>query len=225
MRDHQLHRFLMEFFYFYRMQNIQTLIFDFGGVIINIKSEPDWLQQDLLPHFRREPLLQLYEAGYFNDLETGRLLPQEFLHKMQSIALQEDVGEMWVKQHWNAILKDIPAYRVDLLRRLRQKYRLILLSNTNAIHVESFQQYMHQTFKEDILQTNFHTVYYSQEIGMRKPGREIYEYVLQQQGIRPEETIFFDDRPENLTEPQKLGLQTYQVNFNKLSINDLQHLL
>jgi putative hydrolase of the HAD superfamily len=100
---------------------------------------------------------------------------------------------------------------VELLKQLKQQYRLILLSNTNTIHVEAFEQYIIETFGENILQTNFQTVYYSQEIGMRKPNREIYEFVLEQQGIHASEVIFFDDKEENLTEPKKSRWKTVLV--------------
>ncbi len=207
------------------MQNIQTLIFDFGGVIINLKTEDEWLHQDLLPNFQPDSLLQLQQAGYFRNLETGNVRPEDFLQQMQAIATEKAATEEQVKQHWNAILKDIPSHRVELLQQLKQRYRLVLLSNTNSIHVESFQRYMQQHFGEDILRANFHTVYYSQEIGLRKPNKEIYEFVMRQQQLQPSEILFLDDKPENLWEPHNLGWQTFHVRFNELSAAALQHLL
>ncbi|HNE51502.1 MAG TPA: HAD family phosphatase [Chitinophagales bacterium] len=203
---------------------ISTLVFDFGGVIINLKNEQDWMFQDLLPNFEQAGLLQLHLSGYFRDLETGNITISEFLSKMESIATPENKTEQKIRQHWNAILLDIPQHRVELIKQLKQHYRLILLSNTNAIHVQSFQQYMLQTYAEDILQKNFHTVYYSQEIGLRKPEKQIYEFVMQQHGITAEEIIFFDDKAENLIAPKKLGWNTVQVPYNQLTeelVNEL----
>jgi len=199
------------------MKHKSTLVFDFGGVIINLKTEHDWLYQDLVPNFEQEPLLQLHLSGYFRDLEIGKIATTDFLSKMEAIATPENKTEQNVRQHWNAILQDIPKHRVELIKRLKENYRLILLSNTNAIHVQSFQQYMMQTFGTDILQDNFHTVYYSQEIGIRKPNKEIYEFVMEQHGITPEEIIFFDDKAENLIAPKKIGWTTVQVPYNSLS--------
>ena len=79
-------------------------------------------------------------------------------------------------------------------------------------------------FGKNILQENFHTCYYSQEIGLRKPHKEIYEFVLQQQGITASESLFLDDKPENLSEPEKLGIHTFLVDFNALTAASLQHL-
>ena len=193
------------------MNAISTLIFDFGGVIINLKTETDWMQQDLFPNYHTESLIKLSASGFFNKWEEGKISAEEFLQQMQSIAIDKEITHEIIKQHWNAILKDIPVHRVELLKQLKQQYRLILLSNTNTIHVEAFEQYIIETFGENILQTNFQTVYYSQEIGMRKPNREIYEFVLEQQGIHASEVIFFDDKEENLTEPKKSRWKTVLV--------------
>lgn len=207
------------------MQNIQTLIFDFGGVILNLKTEKEWLEEDLLPNFYPEKLQALQQQGLFQDIETGKIKPQDFIQQLKEIAINEQITEEEIIHHWNGILKDIPQHRVDLIKKLKKKYRLILLSNTNEIHTEKFIKDMLQKFGEDILQANFDTVYYSQNIGLRKPHKEIYEFVMQEQGLQPSETLFLDDKADNLTEPQRLGIQTFHVNFNKLSIVDLEHLL
>lgn len=207
------------------MQNIQTLIFDLGGVIINLKKEQEWMEEDLLPNFQPEKLQVLQQQEYFQQFETGKISVPDFIQQFKDIAIDESITDDVVIHHWNGILKDIPAHRVDLLKKLAEKYRLVLLSNTNHIHMDFIRKYMQAEFGEDILQENFHNCYYSQEIGLRKPNKEIYEFVLQQQGIKASESLFLDDKRENLIEPEALGWQTHQVNFNKLSINDLQYLL
>lgn len=207
------------------MQNIQTIIFDLGGVIINLKTEQEWFEQDLLPNFQPEKLQWLQQQHFFQQFETGNVSAPDFIQQLKEIAISKHISEEEIIHHWNGILKDIPAHRVDLLKKLAEKYRLILLSNTNHIHMDYIRKYMQAEFGGDILSENFHTCYYSQEIGLRKPHKEIYEFVLQQQGIKGSESLFLDDKEENLTEPKVLGLRTHQVNFNKLSINDLQHLL
>jgi len=207
------------------MQNIQTLIFDLGGVIINLKTEQQWIDEDLLPNFQLEKFQLLQQQQYFQLFETGNVSVPDFIQQLKEIAINQQISEEEIIHHWNGILKDIPAHRVDLLKKLAEKYRLVLLSNTNHIHMDFIRKYMQAEFGEDILQENFHNCYYSQEIGLRKPNKEIYEFVLQQQGIKASESLFLDDKRENLIEPEALGWQTHQVNFNKLSINDLQYLL
>jgi epoxide hydrolase-like predicted phosphatase len=206
------------------MQNIQTLIFDLGGVIINLKTEQEWLEEDLLPNFQPEKLQSLQQQQYFQQFETGNVSVPDFKQQLKEIAVNKNITEEEVVHHWNGILKDIPKHRVDVLKQLSKKYKLILLSNTNHIHMDFIRNYMVAEFGEDILQENFHTCYYSQEIGLRKPHKEIYEFVLQQQGIKASESLFLDDKPENLSEPEKLGIHTFLVDFNALTAASLQHL-
>jgi epoxide hydrolase-like predicted phosphatase len=206
------------------MQNIQTLIFDLGGVIINLKTEQEWLEEDLLPNFQPERLQLLQQQQYFQLFETGNVSVPDFKQQLKEIAVNKNITEEEVVHHWNGILKDIPKHRVDVLKQLSKKYKLILLSNTNHIHMDFIRNYMVAEFGEDILQENFHTCYYSQEIGLRKPHKEIYEFVLQQQGITASESLFLDDKPENLSEPEKLGIHTFLVDFNALTAASLQHL-
>ncbi len=191
--------------------NPTTLIFDLGDVIINLKKEAAWHQEDLFAHFRHDALQQLFERRFFHDFETGQVSVPEFLHTMQSIAIADNTTEADIRRHWNAILLDMPAHRIALLRTLRQRYRLLLLSNTNDIHLEHIRAHMQSAFGEDVLENTLHTCYYSQRVGLRKPGREIYEWVLQQQQLQGNECVFFDDKPENLVEPARLGIQTVLV--------------
>ncbi len=206
------------------MQNIQTLIFDLGGVIINLKTEQEWQEEDLLPNFHPEKLQALQQQEYFQQFETGKVSVPDFIQQLKDIAVDESITDDVVIHHWNGILKDIPSHRVDLLKKLAEKYRLVLLSNTNHIHMDFIRKYMQAEFGEDILQENFHTCYYSQEIGLRKPNKEIYEFVLKQQGVKASESLFLDDKKENLTEPEKLGIQTFLVDFNALTALALSHL-
>ena len=206
------------------MQNIQTLIFDLGGVIINLKTEQEWLEEDLLPNFQPEKFQSLQQQQYFQQFETGNVSVPDFKQQLKEIAVNKNITEEEVVHHWNGILKEIPKHRVDVLKQLSKKYKLILLSNTNHIHMDFIRNYMVAEFGKNILQENFHTCYYSQEIGLRKPHKEIYEFVLQQQGITASESLFLDDKPENLSEPEKLGIHTFLVDFNALTAASLQHL-
>jgi len=207
------------------MQNIQTLIFDLGGVIINLKSEQDWLQEDLLPNFQSEKLKVLQQNQYFQHFESGSISVSVFIKQLKDIAINKDISEEEIVLHWNGILKDIPKHRVNVLKQLSKKYKLILLSNTNHLHMDFIRKYMHTEFGEDILIENFHTCYYSQEIGLRKPNKEIYEFVLMKENLAAENCLFFDDKQENLIESQKLGIQTLLVDFNKFTAATIQHLL
>ncbi|MEZ5053527.1 MAG: HAD family phosphatase [Chitinophagales bacterium] len=207
------------------MSSIQTIIFDFGGVLLNLKQENDWRTQDFFPLFHLQKLKQLKEKNFFDDFEKGKFSAEEFLSKLKTISINPDIKQETIINAWNSILLDIPPHRVSIIQQLKTKYRLILLSNTNCIHTQKFTNDMKEKFGDDILHKYFNTVYYSQEIGCRKPEKEIYHLVMEQQQIKPENILFLDDKPENLEIPKTLGWQTQQVNFNKLSIVDVQHLL
>lgn len=106
---------------------------------------------------------------------------------------------------------DIPKHRIELLYQLKKKYNLFLLSNTNDIHLDFILDYLHQHFGKNIFDDIFDFQYYSQKIGWRKPDKEIYELVIKTAQIDPHNAYFFDDKKENLIEPQKLGIHTILV--------------
>lgn len=207
------------------MQNIQTIIFDLGAVIINLKTEQEWIDEDLMPNFNPKLLHELQESNFFRNYETGKISSIDFLLQLKNIALDKNISDEKIIAHWNGILKDIPAHRIDLLNELRQKYNLILLSNTNEIHINAIFDYIQEIFGKNILNENFSHCYYSQEVGLRKPDKEIYEYVLQHENLVAEHSLFLDDKTENLIEPKKLGLQTLQIEFNHLTKSTLEFLL
>lgn len=206
------------------MQHTQTIIFDLGGVIINLKTEQEWMEEDLLPNFQPEVFYKLQESEFFRDYETGKIDSISFVQQLKQIANNKTTSDDEIKKYWNGILKDIPIHRIEILRKLKENYKLILLSNTNEIHLNEIYNYMQHEFGEDVLTPNFHHCYYSQEIGWRKPNQEIYEFVLQNENLAPETCLFLDDKMENLIQPQKLGIHTHHINFNQFSKADLVYL-
>lgn len=190
------------------MREVQTIILDLGGVIINHKSDKAWFEEDLLPNFEQETLDKLYIDNYFKHFELGQVSIPDFVRTLKAIAVDKESTVEKVRQHWNGSLHDIPETRVQLLRRLKNRYKLILASNTNALHHEFIKNYMEEKFGKDILEENFHASYFSYRVGLRKPHREFYERILQEQHLDPAHCLFVDDRPENLLEPSKLGIPT-----------------
>lgn len=193
------------------MQKISTLIFDLGNVIIDLKPDPVWHAEDLLPNFNAEKLHQYHADLFFNDYETGKLSSADFVQKIKEIAHDAGISDDTIMQHWNGILLDIPKHRIDLLYELKQKYTLILLSNTNDIHLEFIINYLQEQFGKNSFDEIFTHQFYSQKMGLRKPNKDIYEFVIEAAGIVPNEAYFFDDKPENLIEAKNLGINTVLV--------------
>jgi putative hydrolase of the HAD superfamily len=186
---------------------IKNIIFDFGAVLLNInyRLTCDAFKQlgfDIDAHFG-----QLKQDETFDLLETGKITPQEFYNALRNLTGYAHSNEV-LENAWNAMLLDLPAERVHLLERLQGRYRIFLLSNTNSIHASAFWQTIEQQVGLSHWHGLFEKVYYSHEIGLRKPHAEVYEFVLRDAGLLPHETLFIDDTPPNLTAPAALGIHT-----------------
>ncbi len=186
---------------------IKTIIFDFGDVFINLDKEA--------------PYLKMAELGItsFTDemietnklYETGRITTKEFLDfytkQFPKISSKE------LEFAWNSIILDFPEYRLKFLEELAasKKYKLILLSNTNDLHIEKVIENMTiEIYKR--FQKCFDAFYLSQEIHFRKPNADIYEFVLNTHQLKARECFFVDDTSENTETAKKLGIRTWNIN-------------
>lgn len=116
-----------------------------------------------------------------------------------------------ITEAWDAMLINFPPERIELLKSLKSRYRTFLLSNTNAIHLKKFGQMYKDTMGGGSLEDCFEKAYYSHLIGLRKPNKEAYEFVLNDQGLKPEETLFIDDTFPNIETAAALGIKTLYI--------------
>lgn len=184
------------------------LIFDLGAVIIDLKSELNWWQEDMLTNFDNNELLNLFKQYFFRDFEKGLISVDEFLSTMQQIKTNDNIS---VEQAWNGILKTIPNHRIDLLKSLKENNKLYLLSNTNHIHFNYITNNIINDFGNNIFDSIFDIQFCSQNIGMRKPDDEIYHFVQNEINATANDFYFFDDKIENLSCPKQLGWNTILV--------------
>jgi len=195
------------------MQNkveIKNIIFDFGGVILNIDYQ---LNIDAFKEIGLDDFEKSYskacQINLFNDLECGLISPEEFRDGLRIVAGKNFSNEQ-IDDAWNKIILDLPFKRILLLKELNSRYRTFLLSNTNKIHynlyITKLQKYGYLNFN-DI----FEKAYFSHEIRMRKPDKEIFEFVLQEQQLNPEETLFIDDSIQHIETAKKLGIITHHL--------------
>ncbi len=112
---------------------------------------------------------------------------------------------------FNALLLDFVPERIELVQKLRSKYRCFLLSNTNAIHAECYNKRLKENFGIENLDHLMERAFYSHDLGCRKPDPEIYLKALELAGIKAEETMFIDDSQENVDAALKLGIQGVRV--------------
>lgn len=186
---------------------IRHIIFDLGGVLLNIDYAATERAFEALgiADFRQR-YSQLSQDQFFDDWETGRLSREAFIEGLRRAGC-EGLAEARIVEAWNAMLLDFPLRRLQLLQQLRLRYDLFLLSNTNEIHEEAFNRLLAQTCGWSSLGHFFDKIYFSHRVGQRKPGREIFERILQENGLRPEHTLFIDDSPQHIEAAQSLGIQ------------------
>lgn len=188
--------------------NFKNIIFDFGGVILNIDytRSVEAFKKIGLDNFEKY-YSQAEQKELFDNLETGRISPQDFRNELKRY-LDGNCTDADIDKAWNAMLLDLPEERVQLLDSIRNKYRTFLLSNTNKIHHTAFSSSIQHTFKRNIFSELFEKAYFSHEINMRKPNAEIFELVLNENGLKTEETLFIDDSIQHIEGANKLGIQT-----------------
>ncbi|PJJ59475.1 HAD family hydrolase [Hymenobacter chitinivorans] len=187
-----------------------NLLFDFGGVIININYQ---LTVDAMRSLSRASSTiefnQQSQSELFDHMETGRLTPPEFRDGLRRHYDLEATDEQ-LDAAWNAMLLDVPAERLAFIAELRaQGHQTALLSNTNQIHIEEINRRLQQQYGlvhgiADCLDR----VFYSQQVGLRKPGTEIFEHALREMNWKAEETLFIEDSIQHIETARRLGLPT-----------------
>lgn len=193
---------------------INTIIFDFGDVFINLdKSGTPNSFKELGLFDWNDELVQLNLS-----FEKGQISKEEFLNGIQKQVPNASINQ--ISKAWNAILLDFPKQRLEFLQKLSQKYRLFLLSNTDSIHIETFEKTNGNEFYTTFYQC-FEKVYFSFEMGLRKPDLEIYDFVLKQHQLIPENTLFVDDKKENTDAALKTGMQVWNLQVGKEDVTDL----
>lgn len=186
---------------------IKNIIFDFGDVFINLDKEAPY--RELLAKGITEisedfmNVCKIYEIGKCSTDSFVNVFTAQF----PKITNKEAVGI------WYSILLDFPVHRFEFIKKISQsgQYRLFLLSNTNDLHISWIQNdWGLDLFTE--FKNQFEQFYLSHEIQMRKPNSDIYNYVLSENKLRADETIFIDDTEENTEAAKKLGMHVWNIN-------------
>ena len=189
------------------------LLFDFGGVIIDIDYDatPTALRR-LSRTGSTIAFSQASQAELFDRFETGHLSPVGFRAGLRA-AYDLDATDAEVDAAWHAMLLDVPAERLALIGELRrQGHQTALLSNTNALHIAEINQRLaaRYGFKNGIADV-LDRVFYSQEVGLRKPGEEIFRHALREMNWRPEDVLFIEDSPQHIATARHLGLRVLHL--------------
>ncbi len=195
------------------MKKINTIIFDLGYVLLNIDY------QKTITEFKKIGIRnasKLYskkaQDNLFNKLETGNISEDFFLTSLQ--IKTSNATKKQVKYAWNSMLLDLPKKRISLLKLLKSKYHIFLLSNTNSIHISEIRNKLGEE-KYQKFYNLFNKVYYSHEIRLRKPDIKIFQLVLEENKLNASEVLFIDDSLQHIQGAKTLGIKTIHLKNKK----------
>ncbi len=195
----------------YFLKNIEALIFDLGGVIVDLDMGRT---VNAFNKFIKTsaPVLQegLYKNPLFTNFEKGQISAKEFRAGIRKLA-EWNLSDAEIDIAWNAMLGPVPKEKISLLKRLRPDYQTFILSNTNSIHIQAVHQRLRNDHNIPDFSPLIEKVYYSYEIGMRKPDQEIFEFVIKSNKLIPSKTLFLDDNLDNIEGAMKAGLKVSHI--------------
>lgn len=194
-------------------EKIKNVIFDFGGVILDIdyKKTEDALRS-LMKDGDHAGFSQAEQADLFNGIETGHLSEAEFRNGLRELCERQELSDLELDRAWNALLGPVIPAALDLVRQVSEHRRVFLLSNTNKIHLDFVKEGLVQDFGSvDVFESSFEKVYYSHEHGLRKPHPEIFQLVLDENNLEPTETLFIDDSQQHIVGANRLGIKTLHL--------------
>lgn len=203
---------------------IKNLIFDLGGVLLDIEFKRTF------DAFNKLGINNAYKLNDYPDvlelfmaLERGEHSPENFRKRFRVLTgfngCDHDLDKAF-----NALLIGFDPGRIERVRELSLKYKTYILSNTNAIHCEYYNQQLYDTMGIKNLDYLVDKAYYSHEMKSRKPEAEIYLEMIKLSGIKAEESLFIDDRQENLDAARVIGFEVMLVNERHTIIEGLKDL-
>ena len=187
---------------------IRNIVFDLGGVIMTI------CQEEAIKRFKSiglknvENYLNPYtQTDIFGDIEEGKISAEQFREKLSELIGKEVTYEE-CKFAWLGYRQDVPLRNLDILRKLKvQGYKLILLSNTNPFMM-SWGLSGEFDGNGNSLESYFDSLYLSYKLGVMKPNKKIFQYIIDNEKIQPGESLFIDDGERNINTARLLGFKT-----------------
>ena len=189
--------------------NFNAIIFDLGGVILNIDYHKTISAFKNIGVSNFDVLYtQAKQNNVFDDFEMGKISEYEFRDYIRKVS-NKNLSNEQIDLAWNAMLLDLPISRVRLLNELSKTYPIYLYSNTNAIHLKAFRQIIKTSFDNELLlESLFLKTYYSHELGMRKPNQDGFLKIINVHDLEVASTLFIDDSEQHIKGATAVGLQT-----------------
>jgi putative hydrolase of the HAD superfamily len=194
------------------LPSVKNLVFDLGGVILDLSVDHTLQSFSTLSGISKQKVQEIFlSSPGFNEYERGGMDDAGFRNYIRKI-YQVNATDPQIDACWNAMLRGIPVAKLNLLQELKKKYTVYLLSNTNEIHLSYINTVMLSGMAgENSLDQYFHKAYYSHRMLKRKPDAEIFEQVLEENGLVPEQTLFLDDNALNVEGAKSVQIKTVHV--------------
>ena len=203
------------------MKEIKNIIFDLGGVLLDIDYHKTADAFKMLGVRQFDELYSQANANHlFEALETGEISEEQFYQSIHQHCNPHATRQQ-MQAAWNAILLDFRKESLAVLETLKEKYNLFLLSNTNSIHLTAFNQILLEQTGKTSLDEYFIKSYYSHIIHKRKPYAATYQWVLNEGNLIAGETLFIDDSINNIKGAEEVGIRVHHL-LPTEKIEDLQ---
>jgi putative hydrolase of the HAD superfamily len=201
------------------LSQIRNILFDWGGVLTPLDMDGLKNAFQLLSNSSIENSIKvLFQQNFFHTLESGEIDEKQFVAEIRKY-LKESVSDIEIEQAWDSILGPTKPEVIHLLKQLKNRYNIFLLSNTNSIHVRYYTKYLKDTYGINGWKDIFQQTYYSYKLGCLKPSHEIFNKVIHHSGIKAAETLFIDDSKEHINTAKELNFHTFHI--TNVSILDI----
>lgn len=204
---------------------IKNIIFDLGGVLLNIDYR---LTEKAFMNLGCKNFHAIYsqakQTSLFDDFEKGKISESGFFTELKTLSGLKNNTEQELKDAWKAMLIDFPQSHYTLLKNLKNKYRIFLLSNTNETHINGFATIIEKACGFSAFENLFENTYYSSRMGMRKPDADCFLHVLGENNLVAEETIFIDDSIQHIEGAIKAGIKAHWLEKQMTTENLLREL-
>ena len=198
---------------------IKNIIFDLGGVILDIDETIIYKELEKLGISTSELAHSKDFIDIMSKFDTGIYTAPTFRHKMKALIGQEKMTDQRFDAIWNSMLLDIPRERIEAIEKVKKHYKIFLMSNTNEIHYDLYVRDLQLRFGYKEFDALFHKSYFSFAEHLEKPDPRFFELILDHEGLQPEETLFIDDTAKNIQVAQSLDIRTYHINRDELVRN------
>ena len=197
---------------------IKVIVFDLGGVIVDYDHGIIAKKLSYISSKTEEEMYDyIFTSGIEQQYDTGKISSEEF-YNFAIDYLKIDMFFESFSKIWSEIFFEKPEMNDFIAGIESQKYKKLILSNTNELHFEYCMNHY------PILKS-FDQYFLSYKLGMRKPNLNIYEYLIRNSSYNPNEILFIDDKKENITTASKMGIKTIQYTTHLLFLEEMKKIV